>query len=311
MRPQSSLSSQRTDKVSGRLGASEACGWDPMIRRGHAKSGASKKKALCIGINDYPGTGSDLAGCVNDANDWAHALGSRGFSVDTLLNRAATRAAIRNEIGSLVSSANSGDLVVIQFSGHGSFVPDLDGDEPDGTDECLCPHDVRKNGYITDDEMFELFSLAARGVRVVMVSDSCHSGTIARFQPIVTPPTVRGRSAPQRKVRFLPPSAFLGRSAMAKLGERRMKRASSPPGRYAGLSLSGCQDSEYSYDAYFMGRPNGVFTFAALSTLAKLRKHATYRDWHKAIRRVLPSQQYPQSPNLYGSTAMKMWPALE
>ena len=32
------------------------------------------KYALCIGINDYPGTDSDLSGCVNDANDWAAAL---------------------------------------------------------------------------------------------------------------------------------------------------------------------------------------------------------------------------------------------
>ena len=39
------------------------------------------KRALCIGINDYPGTGSDLAGCVNDANDWAEALAGRGFEV--------------------------------------------------------------------------------------------------------------------------------------------------------------------------------------------------------------------------------------
>ncbi len=31
------------------------------------------KKALCIGINDYPGTQNDLSGCVNDANDWAAA----------------------------------------------------------------------------------------------------------------------------------------------------------------------------------------------------------------------------------------------
>ncbi len=35
------------------------------------------KNALCIGINDYPGTGSDLAGCVNDANDWAAALAAK------------------------------------------------------------------------------------------------------------------------------------------------------------------------------------------------------------------------------------------
>ncbi|MGE5839594.1 MAG: caspase family protein, partial [Deltaproteobacteria bacterium] len=38
------------------------------------------KRALCIGINDYPGTGSDLAGCVNDANDWAVLLKKRGFT---------------------------------------------------------------------------------------------------------------------------------------------------------------------------------------------------------------------------------------
>ena len=31
-------------------------------------------RALCIGINNYPGTNMDLAGCVNDANDWADEL---------------------------------------------------------------------------------------------------------------------------------------------------------------------------------------------------------------------------------------------
>jgi len=35
------------------------------------------KKALCIGINDYPGTQNDLSGCVNDANDWAAEWGTR------------------------------------------------------------------------------------------------------------------------------------------------------------------------------------------------------------------------------------------
>ncbi len=71
--------------------------------------------------------------------------------------------------------------------------------------------------------------------------------------------------------------------------------------------MSGCQDVEYSYDAWFSSRPNGAFTFVALATLAKLPKEATYQDWYKAIRKVLPSQQYPQSPNLYGSSAMKKW----
>jgi len=52
-------------------------------------------RALCIGINDYPGTDSDLSGCVNDANDWAAVLKKRGFTVTMLLDRKATGAAIR------------------------------------------------------------------------------------------------------------------------------------------------------------------------------------------------------------------------
>lgn len=269
------------------------------------------KHALCIGINDYPGTGSDLAGCVNDAKDWAAALRNRGFSVTTLLNKKATGTAMRSAIRAIVSNAASGDVVVVQYSGHGSFVPDLDGDEPDGTDECLCPYDIGTKGPLTDDELFEIYSARGKGVKLLMISDSCHSGTVARFAPIVTPPTTRGRNAPQRKVRFLPPAAYLSRREVARLGERRAMRRSSPPGRYAALLLSACQDTEYSYDAYFQGRPNGAFTFVALSALASVPAKATYRDWFKAIRRVLPSQQYPQTPNFYGSKSMKGWKVLD
>ncbi len=266
--------------------------------------------ALCIGINNYPGTGSDLAGCVNDANDWAKELRRRGFAVKQMFDRQATGKAMRAAIGATVASARAGDLVVVQYSGHGSFVPDDDGDEPDGTDECLCPYDVDANGPLTDDELFDLYSARRQGVRVFMISDSCHSGTVARFAPITTPPTTTGRRAPQRKVRFLPPGAFLSARKAARLGARRAIRSSSPPGRYAALLMSGCQDTEYSYDAYFRGRPNGAFTFVALRALSRLPAKATYADWFKAIRRALPSQQYPQSPNLYGSSSMKKWKAL-
>jgi len=268
------------------------------------------KQALCIGINNYPGTENDLAGCVNDANDWAEALSKRGFTVEKLLDKKATGEGIRKAIKSLVAGGKKGDLLVIQYSGHGSYVPDVDGDEPDGTDECLCPHDIRTKGPITDDDLFDLFSAKQPGVKILMISDSCHSGTVAKFAPITTPPTIKGQKAPQRKVRFLPPSVFLSKREVAKLGVRRAMRASNPPGRYAALLLAGCQDTEYSYDAYFNGRPNGAFSFVALQALAPLTAKSTYKDWYKAIRKMLPSQQYPQSPNLYGSTSMKKWKVL-
>jgi len=268
------------------------------------------KLALCIGINDYPGTDSDLAGCVNDANDWAVAFAKRGFSVEKIFDRKATGAGIREGIQNLMAKGKNGDSVIVHYSGHGSFVPDEDGDEPDGTDECICPYDIGTEGPITDDELFGLFSARAPGVRLVMISDSCHSGTVARFAPIVTPPTLRGRGAPRRIVRFLPPAVFLSKRQASKLGVTRALHRSSPPGRYAALLMSGCQDTEYSYDAWFQGRPNGAFTFVALRSLKSLPVQATYRDWYKAIRKVLPSQQYPQTPNLYGATRMKGWKVL-
>lgn len=263
--------------------------------------------ALCIGINDYPGTGSDLSGCVNDVRDWSAELKSRGFQVRTLLDRAATGEAIRAAIRDTVAKAAKGDLVVIQYSGHGSYVDDVDGDEPDGTDECICPHDIRTRGAITDDELFQLYSAKAPGVRLLVISDSCHSGSVARFAPITTPPTTAGARAPRRLVRFLPPAVFLKGRHLRNLGAQRARRAGSPPGRHAALLMAGCQDTEFSYDAVFKGRPNGAFTFVALRELKKLKAGATYSDWFKAIRKALPSQQYPQSPNLFGSTTMKRW----
>jgi metacaspase-1 len=269
------------------------------------------KYALCIGINDYPGTANDLSGCVNDATDWAKVFAAKGYQVKKLLNRAATGAAMRRSIADLVGKAVDGDRIVIQYSGHGSYVPDQDGDEPDGTDECLCPYDIMSKGPLTDDELFELYNAKRSGVRIVVISDSCHSGTVAKFAAIVTPPSVRGRKRQRRLVRFLPPAVFLAKREAAKLGMLRSFRASNPPGRYAALLMAGCQDVEYSYDAYFNDRPNGAFTYVALRTLAALSSRATYSQWFKEIRKQLPSQQYPQRPNLFGSSSMKRWKVLE
>ena len=62
------------------------------------------KRSLHIGINDYPGTGSDLSGCVNDANDWREALEQRGFQATTLLDDGTTFCCIvTNDFGTVTS----------------------------------------------------------------------------------------------------------------------------------------------------------------------------------------------------------------
>ena len=139
------------------------------------------KSALCIGINNYPGTQMDLQGCVNDANDWAAALGERGFKVAKLIDDQATKAAMVQAMNDLIGKAGKGDSLVITFSGHGTYQPDEDGDEVDGLDEALCPYDLQTNGAaLIDDEIREIFGARKPGVRIVLISDSCHSGTVTR-----------------------------------------------------------------------------------------------------------------------------------
>ncbi|MEP7108533.1 MAG: caspase family protein [Ferruginibacter sp.] len=270
----------------------------------------SNKTALCIGINNYPGTQNDLNGCVNDANDWAKELESRGFTVTLLLDAKAKKANIIKEMKKMLNATKEDDSVVIQYSGHGSYVPDENGDEADGKDECMCPHDIAKkngeNNFITDDELFDIYSLRHHKSRLVIISDSCHSGTNSRAAILLSP------TKQPRKSRFLSPANFLSAKEMAKFGSSNGFQKASKPGRYAGLLMAGCQDSQVSYDAYFQDRPNGAFSFAALKALKELGKSpsATYNDWFKGIKKILPSQDYDQIPNLYGASTMKKWKVL-
>jgi len=208
----------------------------------------------------------------------------------------------------LMTWAGAGDLLFIQYSGHGSYVPDNNADEPDGKDECICPYDIfKKNGtpnFITDDELHEVYSMKHKDAKLVIISDSCHSGSNAKMAMTLLSPTDK-----PRKSRFLPPSAFLNAKALAKFGTREIITKASPPGKHAGLLMAGCQDHQVSYDAYFNNRPNGAFSFVALKTLKSVsnKSKPSYSDWFKAIKKELPSPDYDQIPNLYGSSVMKKW----
>lgn len=268
---------------------------------------AHSRLALCIGINEYPGTGNDLNGCLNDVEDWQATFESRGFAVNTLVGRAATGSQIRSAISNLMRSASPGDYLAVHFSGHGSFVPDQNGDEPDGFDECLCPVDVGSGGAIRDDELQELYALRPSGARLVVISDCCHSGSIVRYAPRRNWPggMRQGRTVAGAAVRFLPPSQFLQAPGRDQLPASSVIRRAAPRGPQAGLLLAACQDAERSQEDFFQGRANGVFTYTALWALRKLPARATFRDWFNRIRHVLPNQSYPQTPNLFGSQSMK------
>lgn len=274
------------------------------------------RTALCIGINDYPGTGSDLRGCVNDAHDWAATLTNKGFSVRTLLDSQATKAGMVTAFQQLIGGAKAGDSIAITFSGHGTLAQDTNGDEADGYDEALCPHDIHQGQVLVDDEIRELFNQRAPGVRLLLISDSCHSGSLTRTAP--RDPDVG--DAP--RIRFLPLASWVPEDQLPKGASGRpltrlpVSQVFSPWAQLVRASgdllMAGCEEGldHYSYDANFGNRPNGAFTYYALQSLKTLPANATYRDWHAAIRRSLPSTNYPQKPQLVGTKSTLSSPIL-
>ena len=194
--------------------------------------------AVVVGINEYPG-GNALNGCVNDANNMKAYLVQHGFpeqNIQMVLDKAATKKGILDALDKvLVQKSKAGDVVVFFYSGHGTYVPDGNGDEPDGTDEALCPVDAESIAtLLLDDEMKPIVDRLADRQSVYMF-DSCHSGSGLRL--IDEKPNARGR--------FLPPSAF-GISDEA-INKARAQARSRPPARRAP------QMKDQALDALFPG----------------------------------------------------------
>jgi hypothetical protein len=256
------------------------------------------KRALCVGINDYPGDGSDLKGCVNDANAWAALLRDRfGFAAENvtlLLDQQATKAAILKGLRTMVTGAKAGDELVFTNSSHGTYVTDADGDD-DLYDEALCPYDCAKN-LIVDDELRELFALLPKGVKLTMISDSCHSGTVTRAAIAGAPD--------ERRVRFLDPS-LIGRDKLDNPRKAKPKNGKFPEGQMKEVLLSGCTPIEYSYDALIDGTYHGAMTHFALKAIRDADYDITWSELHETLGSMLELNGYPQHPCLEGADTNK------
>eukprot|EP01068_Selenidium_serpulae_P016049 Selendium_serpulae@DN6261_c4_g1_i13.p1 len=147
------------------------------------------RKALLIGIN-YKGMPEELRGCINDVHAMKkYIVDKQGFKTDDdhmliLTEQEAkhnhpTRSRMLEGIRWLIKDAKAGDSLFFHFSGHGTRVPDEDGDEADGFDEALCPLDYKSAGLLVDDQVnVELIAKLVYGARLTIIVDCCHSGSV-------------------------------------------------------------------------------------------------------------------------------------
>ncbi|NJD20528.1 MAG: DUF4384 domain-containing protein [Gemmatimonadetes bacterium] len=291
------------------LGACAAAAWTLS-----AGARAPQRWAVVIGVNDYAAfasdaPGGDLAGAEGDALDFRDVLQNRwGFESDhmrVLLGASATKEAIRQALTVWAAErVGDEDLLVFFFAGHGSQALDDDGDEADGLDETLCPHDVLREAPSNDIRDDELRSWLATvpAANVVAVVDACHSGTVTRLHSQLRPRRLaRPVPAADARARALLPGAE-GTEAR-ELGERVVELAATAPEQ---LALEG----PFAAGPDGTPRAGGVFTSYLVRFLWEAPPGATYDALHARLTAVMRAGQLAQEPQASGPTARPVFGGL-
>jgi len=163
-----------------------------------------RRRALLIGINNYPDEASRLEGCVNDVFLVSSVLQEIGFDAEDIrvvLDERATGAAIRERIDWLLDGTADGQERVLYYSGHGAQLPDYNPAEVvDHVDECLVPYDFHwtQESGITDDDFLQYYSALSYGAKFYAIFDCCHSGGLTRngarkIRAMIPPDDIRHR----------------------------------------------------------------------------------------------------------------------
>lgn len=205
-------------------------------------------------------------GCELDVQHMAEILTPLGYDIQTIKTTAATKTAILSRLAHAAETLTAGDRLVFYFAGHGGQQPDADKDESDGRDETLLAYD----GEITDDELNAIWPQFQADVRIVMLSDSCNSGTNYRaLRDVFTPTPIQPLS---RTTRAVMQAQF--------------------------IHMGGCRDG-FTSSGYATG---GAFTTALATVWNGGAFAGNYKAFYEAIVAAVTSGQTPQY-NEYGPVA--------
>jgi len=284
-----------------------------MTKTATTKVVKARAVSLHMGLNGvsaaaYAGWDGPLAACEFDAHDMSALAKAQGMKPTVLLTRKATRAAVLAGIRATARQLGEGDLFFLSYSGHGGQVPDINGDEDDKKDETWCLYD----GQLIDDELYFELSKFKAGVRILVLSDSCHSGTVTReAMPPPPPPGQRPKLMPDAVAMrvYREHRAFYDKlqkdvaaaagkpvidpdNALAQVAASGRLSAISSKFDAALILISGCQDNQTSMD----GDHNGAFTEQVLKIWNQGAFKGSYALFHAQVKARMPATQ---TPNLF------------
>lgn len=269
-----------------------------------SKKNKSRGISLHIGVNKlnpecYPYIDEDtgeklewdgkLNACETDARDMQNIADSQGFESTILLTKKATTKNVIKEMRRIAKELSAGDSFLLTYSGHGGTVRDRNRDEKDTSDETWCLYDRQ----FIDDELFALYTEFKAGVQILVLSDSCHSGTVTRGGP------------PKRKE----PTSTESQIGIAKPVYRMMPRETSsaiyrarrdfydeiqkatkrpdPKDIKASIRLiSACQDDELAAEEEY----NGKFTDVLMRIWDDGKFEGNCKQFHAAIRKYIENE---------------------
>ena len=259
-----------------------------------------KALSLHIGLDavdpaHYAGWSGPLCACEADARDMQALATSLGYAPSILLAQLASRSNVYRHVSAAAASLDAGDIFLLTFSGHGGQVPDVDDPEPGGMDETWCLFD----GQLLDDELYRLFVQFQRGVRVVVLSDTCHSGTVTRARALrgaAVHAIYESFGAEDVRFRDLPHEVALrtyeqNRAFYDQLQAKTPGQDVSTRELRASVRLiSGGQDNQLSAEGAF----NGLFTGTLKRVWNGGKFKGNYAAFHTAIVHLMPPVQTPK-----------------
>ncbi len=255
----------------------------------------AKKHALLIGLNEvnaqhYGG----WYGALRYAEDGVKKVNGeiialRGFNPPHILLRAqATRLNVQNKLNTLAKDAFPGDLVVVYYAGHGKQEQDKERLEVDKLDEAWCLYD----GLFLDDELWTAWCQFRRGVRILLVSDSCNSGTIGREDESAAMDNnqVELFSMEKKQQTYINNQPFYDQLMKNNRGAR------SKPMEASLVTLTACKSNQKALENKDL--QHSEFSYALLKSWNKGKFAGDYRTFHQAIQRDVMSRNPNQSPQI-------------